>query len=82
MMHDPITLVARNMTNVIAKHSSIKNDLNKIDPIINNLKISFIFTGCNGVFILSETQKKNRVEVINTTWRKYDNIKIIIMMIA
>ncbi len=58
MMHDPITLVARNMTNVIAKHSSIKNDLNKIDPIINNLKISFIFTGCNGVFILSETQKK------------------------
>ena len=57
MMHDPITLVARNMTNVIAKHSSIKNDLNEIDPIINNLKISFIFTGCNGVFILSETQK-------------------------
>lgn len=58
MMHDPLTLVARNMTNVIAKHSSIKNDLNKIDPIINNLKISFIFTGCNDVFILSETQKK------------------------
>lgn len=57
MMHDPITLVARNMTNVIAKHSSIKNDLNEIDSIINNLKISFIFTGWNGVFILSETQK-------------------------
>lgn len=64
MMHDPITLVARNMTNVIAKHSSIKNDLNKIDPIINNLKISFIFTGCNGVFILSETQKKPELKFL------------------